>query len=80
MKKYLLSILVAIVVLFVAVNAYCCDNKPYEQKPHLEIKCPCGASFVTYEWINADIIKSAEKFLENHKCGHNNVKQKEVKE
>lgn len=46
-----------------------------EQKPRLEIKCPCGASFVTYEWLNDSVLTRANKFIEKHPCAHKNDKE-----
>ena len=44
-----------------------------EQKPHLKIKCPCGANFALYEWTNDKTPEIVSKFLEKHPCGHNLV-------
>lgn len=52
------------------------DVPKYEQKPHLEIKCPCGASFVTYEWLNRSVLIRADKFIETHSCAHKDNKKR----
>ena len=46
------------------------DIPNYEQKPHLEIRCPCGASFITYEWLEGAILRRADKFIQTHPCSH----------
>ena len=56
MKKCILAVMFVILT----CPTFCAGDVPYEQKPHLEIKCPCGASFtlaglVTPGWITASI-------------------------
>ena len=70
MKKYILSLMLILVVSTTGIAVYG-DIPAYEQKPHLEIKCPCGARFVTYEWLEGAILRRADKFIETHPCSHN---------
>ena len=56
MKKCILAVMFVILT----CPTFCAGDVPYEQKPHLEIKCPCGASFtlaglVTPGWITVSI-------------------------
>lgn len=48
------------------------------QKPHLEIKCYCGANFVIYEWLDEILLARVDKFIEKHPCAHNNNKEVET--
>ena len=42
----------------------------YEQKPNLELKCPCGASLVIDEFLDGSMLRRADKFIETHPCSH----------
>ena len=66
MKKCILAVMFVILT----CPTFCAGDVPYEQKPHLEIKCPCGASFVTYEWLEESLLQRIDKFLEIHPCSH----------
>ena len=46
------------------------DVQKDEQKPHMELICPCGARFTTYEWLEGAILRRADKFMEMHPCSH----------
>ena len=78
----IMAVLVLVLCLFVNVDVvnsdgwskYSGDVTAYQQKPHLKIKCTCGASFVTYEWLTDLILKSADKFMEKHPCAHKEKK------
>mgnify|MGYP001573201057 CR=1 FL=1 len=69
MKKYVLAVMLVIIVRSIAVAGYG-DVPDYEQKPHLELICPCGARFTTYEWLEGAILRRADKFIEAHPCSH----------
>ena len=69
MKKYILAVMLVIMARSIAIAGYG-DVPSYEQKPHLEIKCTCGASFITYEWLKETLLQRVDKFLEIHPCSH----------
>lgn len=68
MKKYILSLMLVFVISSMA-SGYG-DIPNYEQKPNLELKCPCGASLVIDEWLDDSMLRRADKFMETHPCAH----------
>ena len=67
------SIIVIAMLFFAGTGSGYAQYVPQEKKPHLEIKCPCGANFALYEWVNNETPEMVSSFLEKHPCGHNLV-------